>query len=133
MREVRALLADVGHGGKQLARLARIDDGAAVYDLGDLGRCPAQPVEGLDGISSFSTAYRITLANTDRLRAIVVALAARPSCWTEIASRAVRACWGLLTMLTGSEVFSSQLSAAAMAGGRSSVRDAGASAKCRSA
>jgi hypothetical protein len=40
---------------------------------------------------------------------------------------------GLLTMLTGSEAFSSQRSAAAMVGGRSCARDAGASAKCRSA
>ena len=88
---------------------------------------------GLDGISSISTAYWITLANTDRFRAIVVALAAVPSCCTEMASRTARACWGLLTMLTGSEVFSSQRSAAAIAGGRSSAREAGASAKCRSA
>jgi len=36
-------------------------------------------------------------------------------------------------MLTGSEAFSSQRSAAAMAGGRSSVREAGASAKWRNA
>jgi hypothetical protein len=34
---------------------------------------------GFDGNSSSSTAYLITLAKTDRLRAIVVALAAWPS------------------------------------------------------
>ncbi|HWG64076.1 MAG TPA: hypothetical protein VG253_20500 [Streptosporangiaceae bacterium] len=39
----------------------------------------------------------------------------------------------MLTKLTGSEAFSSQRSAAAMAGGRSSAREAGASAKWRSA
>jgi hypothetical protein len=39
----------------------------------------------------------------------------------------------LLSALTGSEVFSSQRSAAAVNGGRSSPRDAGASAKWRSA
>jgi hypothetical protein len=59
------------------------------------------------------------LANTERLRAIVVAPAAWPFCRTEIASRAARACCGLLTRLTGSEVFSSQRSAVAMAGGLS--------------
>ena len=98
-----------------------------------LGGVQLSRSRGLDGISSSSTAYRITLANTDRLRAMVVALAALPSCLTEIASRIGRACWGLLIMLTGSEAFSSQRSAAAMAGGRSSSRDAGASAKCLSA
>lgn len=82
------LLADVGNGGEQLARLARVDDDAAVYDFGDLGRCPAQPVEGigqdffqLDGVADHVGEYR-------RLRAIVVALAALPSRLTEIASRA---------------------------------------------
>jgi hypothetical protein len=83
---------------------------------------------GLDGISSSSTAYPIALANTERLRAMVVALAARPSRSTEIASRAVRACCGLLTRLTGSEVFSSQRRAVAIAGGRCNVREGGASA-----
>jgi len=68
------LLADVGDGSEQLAGLARIDD-AAVRDLRDLGRLPAHPVEVLDGISTVSSAYRITLVNTARLRAIVVALA----------------------------------------------------------
>jgi hypothetical protein len=83
---------------------------------------------GFDGISSSSTAYRITFAKTDRLRAMVVALAALP-CWsTEIASRAARACCGLPTMLTGSDVFSSQRSAAAIAGGRSMAREGGANA-----
>jgi hypothetical protein len=42
---------------------------------------------GFEGISSSSTAYRMTLAKTERLRAIVVAPAARPSWRTEIASR----------------------------------------------
>jgi hypothetical protein len=47
---------------------------------------------GLVGISSSSTAYRIAFVNTDRLRATVVALAALPSCRTEIASSAALAC-----------------------------------------
>ncbi|HWG64075.1 MAG TPA: hypothetical protein VG253_20495 [Streptosporangiaceae bacterium] len=41
------LLADVGHGSEQLAGLARVDDDTAVYHLGDLGRPPAHPVEGV--------------------------------------------------------------------------------------
>src|ERR1017187_5067240 len=40
-----ALLTDVGHGGEQLAGLARVDHHAPVHDFGDLRWLPAQPVE----------------------------------------------------------------------------------------
>jgi hypothetical protein len=66
---------------------------------------------GFAGSSSSSIAYRRTLAKTDRLRAMVVALAAVPSWRTEIASRTARVCWGLPISLTGSDVLSSHRSA----------------------
>jgi hypothetical protein len=74
-----ALLTHVGDGGEQLAGLAGLTTTRRSTSSETLGGFQLSRSSGLDGISSSSTAYRITLTNTDRLRAIVVALAARPS------------------------------------------------------
>jgi len=54
---------------------------------------------------------------------MVVTLAARPSCKTERASSAARACLGLPTSLTVRDALSSHRSTAAASGGRFRVRD----------
>ena len=72
----RALPAD---GREEQRSLGGVGDGAAVDGLGDVGSFPLDLPRGLAVSSRRSTAYPSALANTARLRRVVVAAAGLPS------------------------------------------------------